>query len=146
MYWLDAYRHRRKVTAILQAQEDFSQEFREKIKAAEKAKDRDTYDGLVSEMFFETDLSDNEVARLETTFLTREARRYMIPVPPLKESDAWEESSVDARHYLTFAAMRDLRNRIREERRLRAEPVTIWLPLAIGLIGAVTGLVSVLRP
>jgi len=144
MYWLEAIRHRRAISALQRDHERYANDMNEKIRAAEKAKDRDTYDALVSDYLNEGDLFENEVARRETRFLVKEARRYMIPVPPAKEGERWEKSNVDERLYLTFAAMRDLRNGIREERRLRAEPVTIWLPLAIGLVGAITGLVSVL--
>lgn len=143
-YWLEAIRHRRAISRLQQDYERYSDEVHKKIDAAEKARDRETYDGLVSEYLNEQDLFENEIARRETQFLTREARRYLIPVPPAKEGQGWEKNNIDGRLYLTFAAMRDLRNRIREERRLRAEPVTIWLPLAIGLIGAITGLASIL--
>lgn len=144
-YWLEAIRHRRAISRLQREHERYSDEIHEKIEAAEKAKERDEYDHLVSDYLNEEDLFQNEIASRETKFLTREARRYMIPVPPAKEGEGWERDRIDGRLYLTFAAMRDLRNSIREERRLRAEPVTIWLPLAIGLIGAATGLAAVLH-
>ena len=132
------------VRALQKRHEQYEAKMSATIADAEKRRDRDEYDSLVSELFFEQDQFEDEIRRLETQFLTRRARRYLIPVPPTDDEARWERSEHSQRYLLKLEAMRELRAAIRDEQRQRLEPVKIWLPLLTGVIGALIGLVSLL--
>ena len=115
------------------------------IAEAEKRREHDEYDSLVSEYLFEVDNFEDEIRKLESRFLIRQARRYLIPVPPAEEGESWEKSERSGRLRLKLEAMRELRMAIHDEPRQRLEPVKLWIPLLTGVIGSLIGLVSVLK-
>jgi len=119
------------------------------IGEAEKKKDYEERDGLVSELLMERDLIEDRINRIETDRVQKEAEKFGIPVPSLSDKESWDEDSQSHTIFLNVSTRLRLRQEIRKERRARWEDTTIWmdrivLPL-IGLIGAVTGLVSVLK-
>lgn len=90
---------------------------------------------------------DDAVQQLQNNRLIRHARRYRLVLPPLDEKhDGWEESEFTQQWRLTPEAFIDLRNAVRAERKTRYD---IWqsrivgISAATGLIGALTGLISV---
>ena len=83
--------------------------------------------------------------------LWEEAREYDIEIPT--DEGTWEDSIFGDRRYLTMATRSKLRRLIDEEKSRRFEVKMLWvskliLPILgglVGVIGAVTGLVAVLR-
>jgi hypothetical protein len=145
MMWIDGFRHRRAIRQLQLRYDRYETKAQAAIEDAEKRRERDEYDSLVSEYLFERDEFEEEIRWLETQFLTRQARRYLIPVPPTEEGPHWEKSEHSRRFLLKLDAMRDLRAAIRDEQRQRLEPVKVWIPLLTGLIGSLIGLVSLLK-
>jgi hypothetical protein len=85
-----------------------------------------------------------EIYRLHTRYLWREANRLIVPTPASDDKKAWED--VWGHRHLTHKGINDLRAAIRVEKKLRREQFLMWLPAVvalIGLAGALTGLISV---
>ena len=113
-----------------------------KIADARATKNRDGAEQLISEMFMEFDLADDEINKLRTLILMRGARRYLLPTP--SEKDDWEDSKIDGRRFLTQQAQRALIVAIRAETKQRAELFGLRVAGLTGVIGALTGLAAVL--
>jgi hypothetical protein len=77
--------------------------------------------------------------------IIREARRLEIPVPEINDTDGtWKRGQTFEGRFLTDQGVSQLRTLLRAERRERYESWSRWIALAIGLIGAATGLVAVI--
>lgn len=103
---------------------------------------------LSEEEMFEVGTIQDQIARLQTTFFREEANRYMIHVPPFDtEADnaAWEFSSTCAHYQLKREALAELRSAVRKEKTERVQRFQSWATIVIGLIGAMIGLISVLK-
>ena len=136
---IEGLKHRRAIADLQRRQERCANGLEAAIA---RAGNRDERDALISELFFANEQFESEISWRETRYLIRKSRHYMIPVPPTRETESWEHSKGDGRWVLSYPAMMHLRSAIREERRQRWEPVKAWLPLVIGLIGSLIGLVS----
>jgi len=93
-------------------------------------------------------LVDEQISRLQTTYLLEQAERYLLPRPPFKtdtEDAAWERASLSAQHHLKDIAIAELRAVVRREKKERGERWKSWIPLLTGLAGAIIGLISVLK-
>ena len=119
------------------------------IGEAEKNKDHEEVDSLVLELLFERGLIEDRINRIDTNRVQEEAEKFGIPVPSFSDKESWNEDSQSHTIFLTVSTRLRLRQEIRKERRARWEDRTlcidrIVLPL-IGLIGAGTALVSILK-
>ncbi|AGA85206.1 hypothetical protein GFL09_13505 [Pseudomonas stutzeri] len=83
-----------------------------------------------------------------TEYWMIEADRLGVPLPDRDDRTFWGRVEFDSDprepRYLTDAGIRIVRADIREERRQRREPVTFWSSIMIGVVGALTGLASVI--
>ena len=89
---------------------------------------------------------DEQISRLQTTYLLEQAERYLLPRPPFKtdtEDAAWARASLSAQYHLKDAAIVELRSAIRRERKEREERWKSWIPLLIGFAGTIIGVMSV---
>jgi hypothetical protein len=108
----------------------------------------------------QTDILRDEIERVKTTRLLKRANRLGLPVPSLTShpisSDTWKETRIAPGHisyHLSRAAQSELRSRIRLEEKERREAVAFWvkdvlvpmLSVVLGIIGATTGLIAILR-
>jgi uncharacterized membrane protein len=91
---------------------------------------------------------DDAVQQLQNNHLIRVAHKYRLVVPPLDEKrGSWEESGFTGKWRLTPKAFIELRKAVRAERKARHE---VWqshivgISAATGLIGGITGLLSVI--
>jgi hypothetical protein len=81
----------------------------------------------------------DDIRRLVSLRLVRKLERDFLPVP----SDVtWEESHITGERYLSAESLEKVREVIRQEHRYKAERWQLILTWSIGLIGALTGLVS----
>src|SRR5262249_47561304 len=93
-------------------------------------------------------LVDEQISRLQTTYLLEQAERYLLPQPPFKtdtEDAAWERAILSPQHHLKDIAIAELRAVVRREKKERSERWKSWIPLLTGLAGAIIGLISVLK-
>jgi hypothetical protein len=123
------------------------------IAAAKSGKDHDKVEALEAEMRFELDLQSEEEASYLTRQLLRSARRLHVPIPPVygqdgAESEQWYQGSQTGRWCLSLSGIRELREEIRPEQKARHErraQLVVWISAFTGIIGAITGLVAVIR-
>lgn len=86
-----------------------------------------------------------EIQKLHSKYLLRQAYRLLVPRPEFrKENGMWDQ---DQEHfaYLSEAGINKLRADIRAERKARAELFAMWMPGVVAILGALIGLVSVLK-
>lgn len=115
---------------------------------AKKSKaSREDFEKLHSEERLELDLVDDEINFLETRYLREEAQRLLLAEPAFtKEDDGglWKQSNISGRYYLNQTGIAQLRESIRKEKRGRREAAITWSAAITGIVGALTGLASVL--
>jgi len=98
---------------------------------------------LASEWAFERTLIDERHRGLETERLQKTADRFYVPLP-LLPSDNWERGPTGT-WYLTPEGAEKVRRAIYEERKQRQEIWVPWIAAAVGVIGALTGLILALE-
>jgi hypothetical protein len=130
-----------------------------KIQTANKEKKGHEYESLLSEYFMESNIIRDMPDSMRTERLVRRARKLGISVPPqpshenLDEDEYWEANPVSGSFYLTEKAFSELTRAIRKEEIERLEYQMRWVSrvfapivgLAIGLIGAIMGLISLIH-
>jgi hypothetical protein len=88
-----------------------------------------------------------KIYQLETTYLLRRAAREKVPVPDVEDEEAWTENK-DGYHLSQFGYA-NLRAAIRKERNekwdFRLKVLGLLGTTAIGMIGALIGLVTALK-
>jgi hypothetical protein len=97
---------------------------------------------LINDEQMDLEEANEEISYLTTTHLVREAERLIVPLPPSEET-YWHFNETFGRRHLTTEGVIKLRTDIRAERKARRELPMSLLPMAIGLIGALTGLLSI---
>src|ERR1700733_12426037 len=86
---------------------------------------------------------DEQIAILESDYWLEQAQRYLLLTP---NDEAYIPSKLDRRfHYFDENTLTSLRSSVRKEQKERSENFRIWATLAIGIIGALIGLVAVLK-
>jgi hypothetical protein len=99
---------------------------------------------------FEVEMIDDELRVMQTHRIQRQASWLDVPVPPAvfygNMSKDWIRTRSTGEIYLSPSAYADLRAAIRTELKERREQSTWWVPLAVGIIGALIGLASALKP
>jgi hypothetical protein len=90
----------------------------------------------------------NKISVLETSDLLRRAAREKVPTPDNDDQDAWIEARGGG-YYLTEFAYAALRSAIRKERNekwdFRLKVFGVFGSTAIGILGALIGLVAALK-
>jgi len=95
---------------------------------------------------FNLDVIDHEILGLVTRYLINKANKRFLPLPYLSEEERlWEQSNFTGKYHLTDKGITEIRKMIRKDKKERMEILSYWASLLIGLIGAVTGLVAVIR-
>lgn len=82
---------------------------------------------------------------LHTNYLRSLAHKLDVPFPWWEErSELWTQTKPSSTHVLNTDGKHEVRKRIREEKRARREPFLAWAGWLVGILGALTGLASVL--
>lgn len=86
---------------------------------------------------------------LITNNYRRITQKLSVPMPDRNDGALWEDVENDMLQYdvrcLTTSGERAIKLLIREEQKHRREAVGYWFGILVGLIGAITGLVSVFK-
>jgi hypothetical protein len=88
--------------------------------------------------------ANEEISYFTTLHLIEEAQRLIVPIPPSEGDEYWYTDTVFGRRHLTTAGVVKLRNDIRQERKARRDLPLVLLPMLIGLLGALTGLLAII--
>jgi hypothetical protein len=86
-----------------------------------------------------------EIDVLTTAHLLQQARRLQLPIPDPGDDQYWAESGMFGGKHLTAAGVTKLRSEIRTERKARWDSIAAQITLLIGLLGALIGVLSVLK-
>lgn len=111
---------------------------------------QENYDSGVLESFHHDDEDLFEWKRLiQTEYYRHRADSLLVPMPSVADQDMyvqveWDKDPKQPR-YLTDEGLRVVRAAIRVEQKHRREAVGYWFGIAVGLIGAITGLVSAFK-
>ena len=99
----------------------------------------------LAELWSHVVLASEQYQKARSQRIIQRARRLEIPIPEINDSGGtWGRGTTFEGRFLTDLGVRSLRTQIRAEQRERYESWSRWIVLAIGLIGAVTGLVAVI--
>jgi hypothetical protein len=113
------------------------------------ASSAETLSDIIQDEMSERDLIFDQIALLQTQRLLEQAQHYLVPIPSNEIQgnivQHWVQSKISGRFWLTPKSMVDLRALIRAEQKDRWDFWSRWVPIVFGLIGATTGLVSMLR-
>ncbi len=98
---------------------------------------------------FDFDEIDDKILGLITSYLVSKANQNFLPTPSVSdENEMWERCNFTGIYHLTDKGIREVREIIRKEINERMEMHSFWVPwlgLLIGLIGAITGLIAVIK-
>jgi hypothetical protein len=120
----------------------------------QKGASQDEIQGILQDASFETDMAQEQIQIILSAPLFHDANRLGIPGPRYTDpdSDQWEQGH-NGQIYLSLKGQSELRSRIRQEEKERREATAFWvkdilvpvLSVLLGIIGATTGLVAILR-
>ena len=79
-----------------------------------------------------------------TNYLNRRIKEFGVPLPGFNNEEYWHKD-FGSSYYLTDRGKHEANRRIRQELKERRDPIIQILAILIGVIGALTGLISVLR-
>lgn len=144
----DDIRHQWKLRRFQKQQEDTRRKYDEITRKARKAGEAgDEVLAIRHEALLEDDLHNESIETLQSRYLISKARRYVLPTPALDL-----KSEITDRWRLSLHAQEALAFKIDEHERRRRERLHVWIKVlaglltaGTGLIGAVIGLVVVLR-
>jgi len=86
-----------------------------------------------------------KIDALKTSRFCQIANRLMVPLPEHRDELLWKDLHYIGGRALTDKGFWELKKLIRQEKRERRDAFGMWLAALIGIIGAITGLVAVLR-
>jgi hypothetical protein len=124
---------------------------RAKLKASKAPQEK--FFALDSQEYFEVREIERELDMEQSRQLFDKARALDVDTPKPSDNEMWNSDNNIGRIWLTYKGRATVRKAIDEERARRFDVKTRWvtkliLPLlaaVIGIIGAITGLVAVLR-
>jgi hypothetical protein len=103
---------------------------------------------LASEGQYYRRMHQEEVQHLVTRFLLSQADKRLLPHPNSDDAEMWETTQQSGYHVLTASGVAHIRGLLREEQKEERARMTFWVSVVgggiIGIVGALTGLVSVL--
>lgn len=100
---------------------------------------------------YDTRSIDEELRINLTDRLRRKAERLYVPLPDIpytengREDENWERGYISEIPYLTPEGAKKVRKEIYEAKKHRQDIFLPWLTLCIGLAGALTGLIAMLK-
>ena len=117
--------------------------------ARDRAKKQGFDDGELSFIGQEEQEIDNWINFRQTQYYQSVCQSLELPMPDRDNNEYYYKFNFDDdygdRHILTTAGFHVVRNAIREEKKARREVFGFWFAVITGLIGALIGLVSVIK-
>jgi hypothetical protein len=115
------------------------------IAEAEKKHDQKEADRSREEWAELRRIDEEKVNALSSAHYEKWAARCHVPVPPYGSSPYWQKNWLTGGYNLTVEGIDFIESRIYEKRKRRWEFWLLAIPIVIGVIGAVTGLLAVWR-
>lgn len=105
--------------------------------------------GHLSSLSQELDEFNQWIEFYKTNYLKSKADKLFVPMPDTQDASMYSNYDFDdlkgSRKILTTKGIHYLNTLIREEQKAKREIIGFWFTITTGLIGAIIGLVSVLK-
>ena len=126
-----------------QERKKLSRTFDPLIAKAQKEKNEEEVQSLLSEFFFERNIINDKINSLESIRIQSEAEDWGIQVPPYQpDSESWEKGFQPNRVFLSTKARHELRHQIREERHQKRAWIKNLIVLVTVLLGTIIAFIS----
>ena len=115
-------------------------------KEAERNGGLDAGQEVYSRELYQVDVWRDEIHALITSYLRSKAQKRLLPFPlRTEESDLWERGYTTGEWYLTNKGITEVRSLIRSEDKERIDFFLKIAGILIGILGAITGLIAVIK-
>ncbi|BCH07385.1 hypothetical protein MesoLj131c_16430 [Mesorhizobium sp. 131-3-5] len=113
------------------------------LKLSEGGKEKDR-EKIADQRQWESELYYDQIKEIKTRRILRKAMRLEVPFEsPTNESPRWRQSHQLLTWHLTTFGYSEIRKAIRQEKRERRDVAITWSGVVVGIIGSLTGLLSV---
>lgn len=122
-------------------------------RAFDKERPKETQEAYDSGQLFDSYKQDEDLYEwkrlIQTRYLRAKADKLLVQMPSVDDPEMYNQVEWDKDpsepQYLTDKGIRVLRASIEEETKHRREAVSYWFGIAVGVIGALSGLVSAFK-
>lgn len=140
----EGIKYRYRLWKLLRSRQKTKKTYDDLIKKAQN--DDREQQSIVSEAVFFVGEEDLKIRELHTEYLCQVAKNLIIPIPEFKDESIWENvHSFGIMYILTPKGVYEFKRLIRNEKKEKREIIFSWITLLIGLLGAIIGVISVLR-
>ncbi len=93
----------------------------------------------------EYELIKDEIMELNTQYIVSQSQKLILPLPDYQDDTIWDISKITGMRNLTNKGVAHLRSAIRKEQQERREGVLLWTAAITGIIGAIIGLIAIIK-
>ena len=144
MSWLEDFRFSRDLGKFQKNMAQTSKAYQVDLDRARENRSWEEEQSIAGSMFHELDMIRDEIRSCQHRYITRQAEKLLIPLPPFDtKSKDWVQSEFDGRWAFSSKVLAQLGKEVRQERRERLELVFLWPSSLIGLVGGLVGIASI---
>lgn len=137
--------HRTKLYQLEHQRKKYSKIFYEAVEEAKKRGGWEEEQKALATESVDLDMVNEEIAFLKSWRLRNMADKRSLPVPEFNVKDEyWEQGHYTGKWFLSSKGITEVRRSILIDKRQNLELVALWASIAIGVIGAITGLMAVI--
>lgn len=115
-------------------------------KARKQKKSPEEINEIRQSEYFDVGMVQEKIDIQITNYLRNKANTLFVPLPDYDDKKMWVECSmISQQKVLTTLGISTIKTAIRKEWKEKAEIYLIWLASLTGIIGALTGLIAVLK-
>ena len=142
---IEYLKYKRTLQKLRKRQLKISKEL-EQVSSRDKTPEDFAYASLI---YQDEEKVTNWIEHLQTKYYCNICQDLLIPVPDRKDKSLYYQFNFDdeegERYILTSIGFHHIRKLIRKERKEKREAFGYWAALIIGIIGALTGLLSIIK-
>lgn len=145
---MNCFSYRKSLSKLNSQRNRIEKSYGKQHEQAEREGDEKKKEEILDLVLYELGEIDDDILYLEHRYLTSVAAKLLLPAPPVineEKGGLWERSKYSGKYHLTSEGIRRLRGDIRKERKERIELLALRISIIIGLIGALIGLVAVIK-
>ena len=144
---IDYLKYRYKIGILNDSRLKTEEAYCRKIKKArEQKKSHEEIESLERDEIFELVMIKEEISILITGYLIKKANKWFVPIPGYNEEKMWEKcNAISDQKVLTTMGINTVKQAIRNELKGRIELFIMVAAALTGIIGALTGLIAVIK-
>ncbi len=125
------------------AHDTFSKEIREAYRKKESSEE---INRIQYGEFFEVTMAEEEISTLITNYLRKKAYKLFVPLPEFENEQMWTQcNKISDQKVLTYLGINTVTKAIREERKGKVELFLMIITSLTGIIGAIIGLIAIIK-